>query len=133
MRLDEAGSRRTESAPSHSTVFSPSASGTGDTELFKLNRMKFSKDRKKTQLGFCHTFFSYPSFNPGFFLQVTSLQGPSGRRGRSGKYLICWPQKRRSFHMGERSVKTSLPTRRRFQPRISQLLPEARQPCCRPA
>lgn len=39
-----------------------------------------------------------------------------------------------SFRVGDRGVKiTSLPTRRRFQLRTSQLFPEGWQPCCRAA
>lgn len=76
----------------------------GDTELLKFSGMKFSKCRKHS-LGSATLSFSYSSFNPRFFLQGKSLQGPSGNQTESGKCLICWPQKRCSFHTEERSVK----------------------------
>ena len=93
----------------------------GTLSCLSLNRIKFSKSRKHS-LGSATIFFLIPLSTQGFFSceAGTSLQGPSGKH-RSGKCLICWPQKRRSFHMEERSVKTSLPTRRGFQPRITAL------------
>lgn len=106
----------------HTELFSPVSIGTRDTELFKSKPNEVLQEQK-AQLGLCHNFLSYSSFNPGFFSCEAgiSLQGPSGKHRRSGKCLICWPQKRRSFHMGEKSVKTSLPTRRGFQPGITAL------------
>lgn len=74
------------------------------TEQLKFNGMEFSKSRKHS-LGSATLSFSYSSFNSRFSLQGESLQGPSGKQTESGKCLICWPQKRCSFHMGERSVK----------------------------
>lgn len=46
---------------------------------------------------------------------------------RSGPSLICWPRDCGSFQIGERSVKKnfSLPMKRSFQLRVSQLFPEA--------
>lgn len=91
----------------------------GRTQQFKSHGMKFSESRRRS-LGSATLSFSYSSFNPRFSSEGAILQGPSGKHTRSGKCLISWPQKRHSFHTGERSVKkTSLPTKRRFQLGIS--------------
>lgn len=69
-----------------------------------------------------------------FFLQPKDFSGrlklarAFWQHKTSGQCLICWPRECRSFHMREKSVnKISLPTKRRFQLRMSQLFPEAWQ------
>lgn len=75
MRLDEAGSLRTESAPSQGTVFSLSASGKHMALPYAHWTVKVQRNgvfkKQKTQLGFCHTFL---------FLFLLQLKVFSARR-----------------------------------------------------
>lgn len=138
MRLDEAGSLRTEAAPSHSTVFSQSASSKHTACLayaVKVQRNEVFK-KQKTQLVLCHIFlFLFLLQLKVFFCKAKACKALLASKGKVGNVSFVGLRNVAAFICGrgvskKKKKKKSLPTKRRFQLRISQQFPEARQPCC---
>ena len=103
----------------------------GTPSCFKSKPSEVLREQK-AQLGFCHNFLSYSSFNPGFFFPVRQAQAYKAvlaSTGEVGNVSFVGLRNVAAFIWGRGVSKLHFPRGEGSSPE-SQLFLEARQPCC---